>query len=73
MCIRDSPATTPVPLLAVDGNMDPTYDESLAEKSARRADTAELKVLYGVGHYPHVEDPPCVAEILRAHIGTEQR
>ena len=53
--------------------MDPTYDESLAEKSARRADTAELKVLYGVGHYPHVEDPPCVAEILRAHIGTEQR
>ncbi|SCX24785.1 alpha/beta fold hydrolase [Corynebacterium jeikeium] len=65
---RTFPATTPVPLLAVDGNMDPIYDESLAQKSARKADTAEHKVLYGVGHYPHVEDPPCVAELLREHL-----
>ena len=65
---RTFPATTPVPLLAVDGSMDPIYDESLAQKSARRADTAEHKVLYGVGHYPHVEDPPCVAELLREHL-----
>ncbi|MHA7686184.1 alpha/beta fold hydrolase [Corynebacterium evansiae] len=65
---RTFPATTPVPLLAVDGSMDPIYDESLAQKSARRADTAEHKVLYGVGHYPHVEDPLCVAELLREHL-----
>lgn len=65
---RTFPATTPVPLLAVDGSMDPIYDESLAQKSAQKADTAEHKVLYGVGHYPHVEDPPCVAELLREHL-----
>ena len=65
---RTFPATTPVPLLAVDGSMDPVYDESLAQKSARKADTAEHKVLFGVGHYPHVEDPPSVAEQLREHL-----
>jgi len=67
---RTFPATTPVPLLAVDGSMDPIYDESLAQKSAQKADTAEHKVLFGVGHYPHVEDPPCVAELLREHLRT---
>lgn len=65
---RTFPATTPVPLLAVYGSMDPVYDESLAQKSARKADTAEHKVLFGVGHYPHVEDPPSVAELLREHL-----
>ncbi|CAI38149.1 hydrolase [Corynebacterium jeikeium] len=65
---RTFPATTPVPLLAVDGSMDPIYDESLAQKSAQKAATVEHKVLFGVGHYPHVEDPPCVAELLREHL-----
>lgn len=65
---RTFPATTPVPLLAVDGSMDPIYDESLAQKSAQKAATVEHTVLFGVGHYPHVEDPPCVAELLREHL-----
>ena len=62
---RTFPDHVEVPLLAIDGSMDPVFDEALAEKSARRAATADRRVLFGVGHYPHVEDPHCIAEIIR--------
>ena len=68
---RTFPATTPVPLLAIDGSMDPIFDEALAAKSAQRAEAVERKLLFGVGHYPHVEDPPCIAELLREHMRAE--
>lgn len=60
------PAHTAARAVGVDGSMDGAYDRRIAERSARRgAPGSTTTVLYGVGHYPHIEDAPSVAEIIR--------
>lgn len=53
------------PVLAIDGNMDPNYSSAVARKSAKRAASFRSELLYGVGHYPHIEDPEAVADQIR--------
>lgn len=52
--------------VGVDGSMDPAYDRRIARRSVRRgADGSDTVVLYGVGHFPHIEDAPAVADVIR--------
>ena len=60
------PAHTDARVVGVDGSMDPAYDRRIAARSTRRgAPGSEPAVLYGVGHYPHIEDAPAVAAVIR--------
>lgn len=61
---RSFPAQVPVPVLAIEGSMDPDFRIQLAEKSVARSVDGQVKLLYGVGHYPHIEDAPEVAELI---------
>ena len=55
--------------MAIDGSMDPNYSPDLAARSLERgAAGSRAELIYGVGHYPHIEDPVTVAELLRAEI-----
>lgn len=62
---RSIPAQTSAPAVCVDGSMDPAYSPRIARQSAARgADGSSTVLLYGVGHFPHIEDPPAVADII---------
>ncbi|MGJ0182008.1 alpha/beta fold hydrolase [Corynebacterium glyciniphilum] len=64
---RTFPARTDAPAVCVDGSMDPAYSRRIARRSAARGgDGSTSELLYGVGHFPHIEDPPAVAAIIRA-------
>lgn len=63
---RTFPARTEAPAVCVDGSMDPAYSPRIARRSATRgADGSSAELLYGVGHFPHIEDAPSVAAIIR--------
>jgi pimeloyl-ACP methyl ester carboxylesterase len=67
---RTFPARTEAPAVCVDGSMDPAYSRRIARRSADRGgDGSSAELLYGVGHFPHIEDPPAVAAIIRAAAG----
>lgn len=67
---RSIPARTVAPAVCVDGSMDPSYSPRISRRSAARgAVGSTTELLYGVGHYPHIEDPPAVAEIILAQTG----
>lgn len=61
---RTFPKQIAAPVLAIDGSMDPGYNPKVAEKSITRssAPQSQAQLIYGVGHYPHVEDAPAIAE-----------
>lgn len=68
---RTIPARTEAPVVCVDGSMDPAYSARIARRSAARgAEGSSTELLYGVGHYPHIEDPPAVAAVIRAAGGS---
>ena len=63
---RTIPKHTDAPALCVDGSMDPAYTPKIARRSAARGgDGSGTELLYGVGHFPHIEDPPAVAALIR--------
>lgn len=61
---RTFPKQVQANVLAIDGSMDPGYNPSVAQKSIARAnpERSEAILMYGAGHYPHIEDAPAVAE-----------
>lgn len=63
--------TYPGPTHAIWGPEDPISGAHVLERLRTRMPHAEFTELSGVGHYPHLEDPPAVAEamtaFLRAH------
>jgi pimeloyl-ACP methyl ester carboxylesterase len=60
------PPRTVARAVGVDGSMDAAYDRRIARRSVRRgAAGSDTVVLYGVGHFPHIEDAPAVADIIR--------
>ncbi len=59
------PRRVDMPVLVVDGNMNPGFSEHMSELCVQRGGPgSESVVLYGVGHYPHIEDPPAVARLI---------
>ena len=69
---RTFPQRIEAPVLAIDGSMDPTYNHIVTEKSVARAhpDLSAAVLMYGTGHYPHIEDAPAVAEHVLAWVDT---
>ena len=67
---RSFPAQINIPVLQINGSMDPGYSARVAEKSLRRTAHADSEsvLLYGVGHYPHIEDPPAIAELIAPRV-----
>ncbi|MGO1948658.1 MAG: alpha/beta fold hydrolase [Mycobacteriaceae bacterium] len=64
---RSIPKRTEAPATCIDGSMDRAYSPKIARRSAARgAPGSSDEVLYGVGHFPHIEDPPAVAALIRA-------
>lgn len=61
---RTFPAQVSTPALVIEGSMDPDYQPLVTEKSAARSTAGHTELLYGVGHYPHIEDAPAVAELI---------
>lgn len=63
---RSFPDAIAAPVLAVEGSMDPGYNPRITEKSLARSshESTDSVLLYGVGHYPHIEDPQAVAELI---------
>lgn len=60
------PEKIAAPALLIEGSMDPDYRGAVAQKSARRCVEGEVELLFGVGHYPHIEDPAAVADLVIA-------
>lgn len=69
---RSFPQRTQARVLAVEGSMDPGFDADVTQRSVRRGAMpgSASELLYGVGHYPHIEDPPQVAELLANTLST---
>ena len=66
---RTLPSRTDAPVVCVDGSMDRSYNPKIAGRSAAKGgEGSRTEVLYGVGHYPHIEDPEAVALIIRAAV-----
>ena len=61
---RSFPAQVPAAVLAIEGSMDPDFRSNVAQKSVARSSAGQVELLYGVGHYPHIEDAPTVAELI---------
>jgi pimeloyl-ACP methyl ester carboxylesterase len=62
---RSLPNHTAAPVVCVDGSMDRSYNAKIAKRSAARGGKgSRTEVLYGVGHFPHIEDPAAVARII---------
>jgi len=62
---RTLPNHTAAPVVCVDGSMDRAYNAKIAKWSAARGGQgSRTEVLYGVGHFPHIEDPAAVARII---------
>ncbi len=69
---RTIPAHTEAPALCVDGSMDPAYTPKIAQRSAGRGGPgSDAELLYGVGHFPHIEDPPAVAALVRSAVNEQ--
>lgn len=63
---RTLPNHTRAAVVCVDGSMDRAYNPTIAKHSAARGgDGSRAVVVYGVGHFPHIEDPQAIAKILR--------
>ncbi|WP_238597045.1 alpha/beta hydrolase [Corynebacterium heidelbergense] len=63
---RSFPRRIAIPVVCVNGSMDPAYTAAAARRSAQRGGPgSRAELLYGVGHFPHIEDPQAVAEILQ--------
>lgn len=62
---RSLPRHTKAPVTCVDGSMDRTYNAKIAQRSATYgSEGSHTVLLYGVGHFPHIEDPQAVAAII---------
>lgn len=63
---RSFPAEIAAPVLQIDGSMDPGYSARVTERSLNRTGHPDSRslLLYGLGHYPHIEDPPAIAELI---------
>lgn len=70
---RTFPKVIDVPVTAIDGSMDPNFFPSVAQRSLDRSSDGRAELLYGVGHYGHVEDPERVADIIAAEIIADER
>ena len=57
-------------VLAIDGSMDPGYVENVTRRSLERARSGHAELLYGLGHFPHIEDPETVAGLIAAHVAS---
>lgn len=64
------PRQVPVDVLAIDGSMDPGYTEKVAHSSLERARSGRAELLYGLGHFSHVEDPEAVAALITGYVAT---
>ncbi|WP_225723574.1 MULTISPECIES: alpha/beta fold hydrolase [Corynebacterium] len=64
---RSFPARTAAPVLAIEGSMDPDYSPQVAERSVARSSNGRVELIYGVGHYPHIEDAPTVSDLILQH------
>ena len=53
------------PLLVIWGSEDEIFP---SDQAGNAPDGAEVEVLEGIGHSPHVEDPRAVADLLLAHL-----
>ena len=53
----DALAGSPVPLMFIDGLLDPVSGAGMAEGWRRMVPQGELVELAGIGHYPQIEDP----------------
>jgi pimeloyl-ACP methyl ester carboxylesterase len=58
----DALAGSPVPLMFIDGLLDPVSGAGMAEGWRRMVPQGELVELAGIGHYPQIEDPEAVLE-----------
>ena len=65
---RSFPKRISAPVLAVEGSMDPDFRPRVTDKSIRRSVSGTSTLLFGVGHYPHIEDPVAVAELIRSRV-----
>lgn len=63
---RTFPKQISAPVIAVEGSMDPGYDPDVTKRSLARSSSEQSRevLMYGVGHYPHIEDAPAVAETI---------
>ena len=49
---------------------DPGYTEKVAHSSLERARSSRAELLYGLGHFSHVEDPEAVAALITGYVAT---
>ncbi len=59
------PEQITVPVLVLEGNYDPEFSAATSRASAAKSIAGRVHVLYGVGHYPHIEDPSLTFELLQ--------
>lgn len=65
---RSFPRQVTPDVFAIDGSMDPGYVPKITQRSLERARTSRAELLYGLGHFAHVEDPETVALLLRNYL-----
>lgn len=65
---RSFPKKVSTPVLAVEGSQDPDFRPRVTDRSIKRSIAGTSTLLFGVGHYPHIEDPEAVAELIRDRI-----
>jgi pimeloyl-ACP methyl ester carboxylesterase len=58
----DALANSPVPLMLIDGLLDPVSGAGMVEGWRQTVPQGELIELAGIGHYPQIEDPGAVLE-----------
>ncbi|MCX2162594.1 alpha/beta hydrolase [Corynebacterium auriscanis] len=70
---RTFPTRVATNVLAIEGSMDPGYVPAVTRRSLERAQSGRAQLLYGLGHFAHVEDPEAVAALIEAHVTGEQK
>ncbi|WP_018791299.1 alpha/beta fold hydrolase [Salinispora arenicola] len=66
--VRAGLARLPVPVLVVTGELDPFPTPATGAALAALAPTGTHRVIAGCGHYPWIDDPAALAEVLAAHL-----
>ena len=67
---RSFPRQVSPAVFAIDGSMDPGYVPKIVQRSLERSQSSRAELLYGLGHFAHVEDPEAVAALLQEHLNT---